>query len=89
MLAVRQQLNFRSVLALNNAYYEVREAETQAFYGLLRAEMDAKGLDDLLQRFILILTRTFRAQPGRLSPLAADPPSPARRRQMRMSFMTF
>jgi signal transduction histidine kinase len=76
--AVRQQLNFRSLLALNNAYYEVREAETQAFYGLLRAEMDAKGLDDLLQRFILILTRTFRAQAGRMIPLAAHPRIAAR-----------
>ena len=60
--AVRQQLHFRTLLAVNNAYYQVREAETQAFYGLLRAEMEATGLDDLLHRFILILTRTFRAQ---------------------------
>ena len=56
-------------MAVNNAYYQVREAETQAFYGLLRAEMEATGLDDLLHRFILILTRTFRAQAGRMIPL--------------------
>jgi signal transduction histidine kinase len=67
--AVRQQLHLRTLLTVNNAYYQVREAETQAFYGLLRAEMDATGLDDLLRRFILILTRTFRAQSGRLIPL--------------------
>jgi signal transduction histidine kinase len=72
--AVRQQLHFRTLLAVNNAYYQVREAETQAFYGLLRAEMDATGLDDLLQRFILILTRTFRAQAGRMIPLTEHPP---------------
>ena len=71
---VRQQLHFRTLLAVNNAYYQVREAETQAFYGLLRAEMEATGLDDLLQRFILILTRTFRAQAGRMIPFGDRPP---------------
>jgi len=74
----RQQLHFRSLLAVNHAYYEVREAETQAFYGLLRAEMEAKGLDDLLRRFIVILTRTFRAQAGRMIPLMDHPPITAR-----------
>src|SRR6202021_136737 len=71
---VRQQLHFQTLLAVNKAYYQVREAETQAFYGLLRAEMDASGLDDLLQRFILILTRTFRAQAGRMIPFGDRPP---------------
>jgi len=75
---IRQQLQFRTLLAVNNAYYEVREAETQAFYGLLRAEMDAAGLDDLLHRFIVILTRTFRAQAGRIVPLVDRPPIAAR-----------
>ena len=70
----RQQLHFRTLLAVNNAYYQVREAETQAFYGLLRAEMEATGLDDLLHRFILILTRTFRAQAGRMIPFGDHPP---------------
>jgi signal transduction histidine kinase len=72
--AARQQLHFRTLLAVNDAYYQVREAETQAFYGLLRAEMDAAGLDDLLRRFIVILTRTFRAQAGRMIPLTDNPP---------------
>jgi|HubBroStandDraft_1064217.scaffolds.fasta_scaffold03677_2 signal transduction histidine kinase len=76
--SVRQQLHFRTLLAVNHAYYQVREAETQAFYGLLRAEMDATGLDDLLRRFIVILTRTFRAQSGRMIPLAEHPPISAR-----------
>lgn len=71
---VRQQLHFRTLLAVDHAYYQVREAETQAFYGLLRAEMDATGLDDLLRRFIVILTRTFRAQAGRIIPLTDRPP---------------
>ena len=68
---LRLQLHFQTLLAANNAYYQVREAETQAFYGLLRAETAAEGLDDLLHRFIVILTRTFRAQAGRLIPLTA------------------
>jgi signal transduction histidine kinase len=71
---LRQQLHFRTLLAVNSAYYQVREAETQAFYGLLRAEMEATGLDDLLHRFILILTRTFRAQAGRMIPCGDRPP---------------
>ena len=75
---VRQQLHFRTLLAVNNAYYQVREAETQAFYGLLRAETEATGLDDLLRRFILILTRTFRAQAGRMIPLIDHPPIASR-----------
>ena len=74
LLGVLQQLHFRTLLALNRAYYQVREAETQAFYGLVRAEAEATGLDDLLHRFILILTRTFRAQAGRMIPIGACPP---------------
>src|SRR5579871_5806136 len=62
--SLRRLLHDATLLELNNAYYQVREAETQAFYGLMRAELDATGLDDLLRRFIGILTRTFRAQAG-------------------------
>ncbi|HXM46083.1 MAG TPA: histidine kinase [Bryobacteraceae bacterium] len=76
--AVRRQLHFGTLLAVNNAYYQVREAETQAFYGLLRAEMDSTGLDDLLRRFIVILTRTFRAKAGRIIPLTDHPPIAAK-----------
>jgi signal transduction histidine kinase len=72
--SLRRQLHFRTLLAVNSAYYQVREAETQAFYGLLRAEVEATGLDDLLHRFILILTRTFRAQAGRMIPCGDRPP---------------
>lgn len=54
------------VLALNNAYYKVREAEAQAFFDLWHAELEATSLDDLLARFAAILSRTFRAKAGRL-----------------------
>ncbi|HZT29094.1 MAG TPA: GAF domain-containing sensor histidine kinase [Bryobacteraceae bacterium] len=63
---IREPFHLAVTLALGNAFYQVREAETQAFYGLFHAELQARGLDDLLQRFVAILTRTFRARAGRL-----------------------
>ncbi|MEO7651202.1 MAG: histidine kinase, partial [Bryobacteraceae bacterium] len=69
----REQLHFCVVLALNNAFYQVREAETQAFYDLFRAELQAKNLDELLQQFLANLTRICQAQAGRL--LLLDPNS--------------
>ena len=62
----REQLQFCTVLTLNNCYYQVRETETKAFYDLFRAEMEAKGLDDLLERFIASLKEFTRAAEGRL-----------------------
>jgi signal transduction histidine kinase len=62
----REQLHLATVLALNDAFYQVREAEAQAFFGLYRAEAEANGLDDLLRRFVRILTRSFHARAGRL-----------------------
>jgi signal transduction histidine kinase len=62
----REQLHFCVVLSLNNAFYQVREAETQAFYDLFRAELEAKNLDELLKQFLENLTRICQAQVGRL-----------------------
>jgi signal transduction histidine kinase len=62
----REQLRLATLFVLNQAFYGVREAETQAFYGLYRAETEADGLDDLLRRFVGILTQAFRARTGRL-----------------------
>jgi len=62
----REQLHFCVVLSLNNAFYQVREAETQAFYDLFRAELQAKNLDELLRQFLENLTRICQAQVGRL-----------------------
>jgi signal transduction histidine kinase len=69
----REHLQLVTRLALNQAYYQVREAESQAFFGLYHAEAEASGLDDLLVRLVAILTRTFRARSGRLQLLAAPP----------------
>lgn len=62
----REQLQLATILALNHAFYQVREAESQAFFGLSCAEAEAQDLDDLLGRFVRILTRTFHASAGRL-----------------------
>jgi signal transduction histidine kinase len=62
----REQLYLSTTMALGAAYYQVREAEAQAFFDLVRAEAESSGLEDLLRRFVRILTRTFRARAGHL-----------------------
>jgi signal transduction histidine kinase len=62
----REQLQFCIILTLNNAYYQVREAETEAFYSLFHAELQAESLDDLLRRFLATLMRFCHAENGRL-----------------------
>lgn len=69
----REQLQLFTRLTLNRAYYQVREAESQAFFGLYDAEIEATGLEDLLLRLVAILTRTFHARSGRLQLLDARP----------------
>jgi signal transduction histidine kinase len=69
---VREQLHFCVILTLNNAYYQVREAETQAFYELFRIEMEASNLEDLLRRFTESLVHVCRANAGRLYMLNED-----------------
>ena len=63
---VREQLHFCVILTLNNAYYQVREAETQAFYELFRVELESRNLDELLRRFLQTLVQVCRADAGRL-----------------------
>jgi signal transduction histidine kinase len=62
----REQLQLATQFALKQAYYEVREAESQAFFDLFRAETQAADLDDLLSRFVRVLTKAFHAAAGRL-----------------------
>jgi signal transduction histidine kinase len=62
----REQLELATILTLETAYYRVREAETQAFFGLYEAEVEAEDLEDLLRRFVRILTQTLHARVGRL-----------------------
>ena len=69
----REQLQLVTRLILNRAYFQVREAESQAFFGLYHAETEARDLDHLLELLVRILTRTFHAQSGRLHLLEAPP----------------
>ena len=62
----REQLALATRLVLNDAFYQVREAEAQAFFGLYGAEAEAADLDDLLRRFVAVLAKTFRAPAARL-----------------------
>jgi signal transduction histidine kinase len=63
---VREQLHFCVILTLNNAYYQVREAETQAFYELFRIELESRNLEELLRRFTESLVHVCGADSGRL-----------------------
>jgi hypothetical protein len=62
---VREQLHFCVILTLNNAYYQVREAETQAFYELFRIELESRNLEELLRRFLESLVHVCGADAGR------------------------
>jgi signal transduction histidine kinase len=63
---VREQLHFCVILTLNNAYYQVREAETQAFYELFRVELESRNLEELLRSFLESLVHLCGADSGRL-----------------------
>jgi len=63
---VREQLQFCVMLTLNNAYYQVRETETQAFYEMFWAELEARTLEDLMQRLLAILARFCKADQAHL-----------------------
>jgi signal transduction histidine kinase len=52
---VRDQLQFLVILTLNNAFYQVREAESQAFYELFRVEVESRTLAEMLPRFLAVL----------------------------------
>jgi signal transduction histidine kinase len=58
---VAGQLGFCVVLTLNNAFYQVREAETEAFFELHDAELRASAEGELLAAYLGILARFCRA----------------------------
>ena len=62
----REQLALITQIVLRQSFYEVREAETQAFFALCGAEAGAGGREDLLQRFSSALAWAFQAAAGRL-----------------------
>jgi len=67
----REQLRLATSLALNNAFYQVRESEAQALFGFHRARAEADGLDATLQAIVHALSRAVRARAGRLVRLPA------------------
>jgi signal transduction histidine kinase len=58
---VNEQLHFCVLLTLNNAYYQVRESETQAYSELFRIELESRGLHELLRRFLTTLASLYHA----------------------------
>jgi signal transduction histidine kinase len=69
---VREQLHFCVVLTLNNAFYQVRESETQAFYELFRAELESKSVEELVRRLLGTLAGFCHANAGHLFLLSDD-----------------
>lgn len=63
---VLQQLNFCVVLTLNNAFYQVREAETKTFFDLFRIELESRSLDELLPRILISLSAFCGAAKARI-----------------------
>jgi len=67
LLKVRQQLDALIAITLNNAFYQVREAETEAFFELGRAELESNNEAELLARSAEVLRRYCQAQAARIS----------------------
>ncbi|HZS49481.1 MAG TPA: GAF domain-containing sensor histidine kinase [Bryobacterales bacterium] len=57
-------LYFCILLTLNTAYFQVRDLEAQAFFDLFQDELESLSVDDLLNRVLDSLMRTFNAQGG-------------------------
>jgi signal transduction histidine kinase len=68
----REQLSFCTILTLNNAYYEVREAEARAFYELFHIEVESSNVDVLLRRFIEVMAENCGAAAGHVYLLSDD-----------------
>ena len=75
----REQLQLATIVELNQAYYLVRENETQAFFALAQAEAEAPAIDDLLRRFVGVLVRAMQARGGSIVRLPGGVPRPLRR----------
>ncbi len=63
---VRSQLHFLVVVALNAAFYEVREIESRTFYELFRVEVESTSLHEMLARFMEILSTFSNANAARV-----------------------
>jgi len=68
----RRQLEFATALALNNAFYQVREAESAAFHALFQAELAAHSHSELVLRCLQTLVAWSRAEAAWLLLRAPD-----------------
>ena len=68
----REQLSFCTILALNQAYYEVREAEARAFYDLFHIEVQSSNNDLLFRRFLESMAQICGAAAGHVFLLEDD-----------------
>lgn len=57
-------LYFGIKLTLNDAFYQVRDSESTAFFDVLKDQLETLRVKDLLRRVLETLTRTFRAHGG-------------------------
>jgi signal transduction histidine kinase len=64
--AACEQMTLAVLLTLSNAFYEVRETETEAFFDLSRAELEARTESELLEGVLAALVRFCRAAEARL-----------------------
>jgi signal transduction histidine kinase len=70
----REEVHMATVIALDRAFYLVREAEAQTLFGIYRAEAEACEDGDLARRMAEVLTRSFGAFAGRvISGAGLDP----------------
>ncbi|HET8549118.1 MAG TPA: GAF domain-containing sensor histidine kinase, partial [Bryobacteraceae bacterium] len=63
---VREQLQFCIVLSLTSAYYEVRDAESNAFQQVLAIELEASEPEAIYERFLAAMVALSRAEAARL-----------------------
>ena len=63
-LSALDHLYFCIKLTLNNAYYQVRDSEAQAFYEVFQDQLQSLSVHDLMTRVLETLMRTFHAQGG-------------------------
>jgi signal transduction histidine kinase len=70
--AVRQKLGFDTILEVNRAYYEIREAESKALYDLYRLEMEAPNTDVLARCCIEAMAQFCGAAAAHFLVLADD-----------------
>jgi signal transduction histidine kinase len=61
-----EQLQWATLLALERAYYRVREAENQALFGIYRAGAEVGASGQLSRHLVRLLTRALHARAGGL-----------------------